>query len=178
MTVGDYTYGQENIRVIDFGEGTQLFIGKFCSIAAEVTVYLGGNHRHDWITTYPFGHIHQATFPHSGHGHPKTNGNVVIGNDVWIGRGVTIMSGVTIGDGVVIAANSHVVRDVESYSIVGGNPACLIKFRFGDNLQGVENRAMLSRIKWWNWPIEKIRENVHLLCSDEGMISFIEAHRV
>ena len=60
----------------------------------------------------------------------QPNYDVIIGNDVWIGSNVTIMSGVTIGDGVVIANNSHVVKNVEPYSLVGGNPAKLIKYRF------------------------------------------------
>ena len=55
-------------------------------------------------------------------GHPSTNGDVIIGNDVWIGDIATIMSGVTIGDGTVIVNNSHVVKSVEPYSLVGGNP--------------------------------------------------------
>lgn len=84
---------------------------------------MGGNHRTDWLTTYPFGHIHKDIFTNfSGVGHPATKGSVVIGNDVWIGTNVTIMSGVSIGDGAVIANNSHVVKDVLPYSIVGGNP--------------------------------------------------------
>ena len=44
-------------------------------------------------------------------------------NDVWIGQNVTIMTGVKIGDGAIIAANSVVTKNVDSYSIVGGNPA-------------------------------------------------------
>ncbi|GAA1370526.1 acyltransferase [Peribacillus frigoritolerans] len=52
---------------------------------------------------------------------------VVIGNNVWIGCKSTILKGVTIGDGAVIAAGSVVTRDVPSGSIVGGNPAKVIK---------------------------------------------------
>ena len=173
MQVGQFTYGQENIRLIDFGEGASLSIGKFCSIAAEITVYLGGNHRTDRVTTYPFGHIHQDQFPHSGAGHPVTKGNVVIGNDVWIGRGVTIMSGITIGNGSVIAANSHVIKDVAAYSIVGGNPAKHLKDRF-NTLSSLQRRE-LENIAWWNWPIEKIKANIDHICSTD-IIAFIEMH--
>jgi acetyltransferase-like isoleucine patch superfamily enzyme len=109
MSFGKYTYGNPNIYYQN--PQTNLTIGNFCSIAANVNIYLGGNHRTDWVTTYPFGHIHQNKFnDFNGDGHPSTKGNVIIGNDVWIGLDVTIMSGVTIGDGVVIANNSHVVK--------------------------------------------------------------------
>jgi maltose O-acetyltransferase len=54
---------------------------------------------------------------------------VVIGDDVWIGGNCLILPGVTIGEGAVIAGGAVVTRDVEAYSIVGGVPARLIKYR-------------------------------------------------
>ena len=84
-------------------------------------------------------------------GHPSTKGDVTIGNDVWIGSNVTIMSGVTNGDGAVIANNSHVVKNVEAYSLAGGNPAKLIKYRFTP-----EQIEALLKIKWWYWDDAKI----------------------
>jgi acetyltransferase-like isoleucine patch superfamily enzyme len=164
MEVGRFTYGHENIKT--FWEGdppscARLKIGSFTSIAERIKIYLGGNHRTDWISTYPFGHINNQTFTrHNGTGHPKTNGDVTIGNDVWIGADVTIMSGINIGDGAVIAANSHVVKDVEPYSIVGGNPAKLIKKRFTD-----EQISKLLELKWWDMEIETINNISPLLCS-------------
>jgi virginiamycin A acetyltransferase len=94
-------------------------------------------------------------------GHPSTKGDVIIGNDVWIGANVTIMSGVTIGDGAVIANNSHVVKNVEPYSLVGGNPAKLIKYRFTP-----EQIEKLLKIKWWYWDDKKINKFTPLLCND------------
>jgi acetyltransferase-like isoleucine patch superfamily enzyme len=135
----------------------------FCSIATNVHIYLGGNHRTDWITTYPFGHIHKNVFcKFNGIGHPSTKGDVVIGNDVWIGDNVTIMSGVTIGDGVVIANNSHVIKDADPYTLVGGNPANMIKKRFTE-----EQIEKLLEIKWWYWSDEKIDKFAPLLCNPE-----------
>jgi len=159
MKVGQYTYGHENIH-IEFESFAELEIGKFCSIAEKITVFLGGNHNTNWITTYPFGTINQNSFPYVAKGHPKTNGNVTIGNDVWIGYKSTIMSGITIGDGAVIAANSHVVKDVDAYSIVGGNPAKLIRFRFSN-----EEIEKLMEIKWWNWHPSHIHKMSPVLCS-------------
>ena len=150
-------------------DNTSLIIGNFCSIAIGCNIYLGGNHRCDWVTTFPFGHIHKNVFTgFDGKGHPHTKGDVIIGNDVWIGANVTIMSGVTNGDGAVIANNSHVVKDVEPYSMVGGNPAKMIKKRFSD-----EQIKKLLEIKWWNWNDKDINDHVFLLCND-SIDSFIQ----
>ena len=131
MIVGKYTYGQNYITVHGKDSGYQVKIGAFCSIGRNITIYVGDNHRKDWVTTFPFGHIHKGVFTKfNGTGHPSSNGDVIIGNDVWIASNVTIMSGVTIGNGAIIANNSHVVKDVEPYSIVGGNPARFISYRF------------------------------------------------
>lgn len=159
-SVGRYTYGTNLIKISSWGEGAQLKIGSFCSIA-NCNVVLGGNHRTDWITTYPFGHTNKHIFKWHGKGHPSTKGDVIIGNDVWIANGVTIMSGVNIGDGAIIASNSHVVKDVPPYTIVGGNPAVIIRKRFSD-----EHITKLLELKWWDWDVKKIQENIHLLCSD------------
>jgi acetyltransferase-like isoleucine patch superfamily enzyme len=155
-----YTYGLKNITLKYLEDKNDVLIGSFCSFADNITIFLGGNHRTDWITTYPFGHIHQDEFPWHGEGHPATKGGVVIGNDVWVGSGATIMSGVTIGDGAVIGANSLVVKDVPPYAIVGGNPAKVLKMRFTD-----EQIAKLLEIQWWHLPDEKIKELIPYLCS-------------
>lgn len=158
--IGDHTYGHP--KVYDWDEGTKLTIGRYCSIADDVTILLGGNHRTDWVTTYPFSAIPEV-WPEAKEitGHPQSKGGVVIGNDVWIGFGSTILSGVKIGDGAVIAAKSVVTKDVPPYSIVGGLPAKVIKYRFSD-----EKIEKLLKIKWWNWREKKIRKNIELFCSD------------
>lgn len=85
-------------------------------------------------------------------------GDTEIGNDVWIGFNSTIMPGIKIGDGAIIASNSTVTKDVEPYSIVGGNPAKEIKKRFSK-----EQIEKLLKISWWNWEIEKITKNIQNL---------------
>ena len=162
MSIGKHTYKIENLQIYYYDSGAKLYIGNFCSIASGIKIFLGGNHRHDWVTTYPFGHIHQDIFNNfNGEGHPTTKGDIIIGNDVWIGQNTTIMSGIKIGDGAVIANNSHIVKDVEPYSIVGGNPAKLIRYRFT-----TEQIDKLLRIKWWDWEDEKINKFTPLLCNN------------
>jgi len=139
--VGEYTYG---VPTVIFPHG-KLKIGKFCSIAWNVTIFLGGNHRSDWIASYPFPTSFDR-FP-SARGIEdflQTRGDVTIGNDVWIGINAIILSGVTIGDGAVIGAGSVVTGDVEPYAIVSGNPARLIRKRFSD-----EEIEKLLEIRWW-----------------------------
>jgi acetyltransferase-like isoleucine patch superfamily enzyme len=169
MTIerGKYTYGDP---IVLWEQSANLKIGNFCSIASNVKIYLGGNHRLDWVTTYPFGHINTHKFNNfNGQGHPSSKGDVIIGNDVWIGSNVTIMSGVTIGDGVVIANNSHVVKNAEPYTLIGGNPAKFIKYRFEPG-----QIEKLLEIKWWNWDDQKINDFSPLLCNSD-INNFIKA---
>jgi acetyltransferase-like isoleucine patch superfamily enzyme len=159
--VGDHTYGKPEI--LEWGEGKKLFIGKYCSIASRVNIFLGGNHRTDWLTTYPFNVINDD-FPAALAitGHPSSKGDVIIGNDVWIGFGATIMSGVSIGDGAVIGAYTVVTKDVEPYTIVAGNPMRIIKKRFDDT-----TIQKLLALKWWDWDEKKINEHIAILCSSD-----------
>lgn len=155
--IGEWTYGEPD--VFSWGEGATLHIGKYTSIAARVTIMLGGEHNVDWVSTYPFNPI----FPQAQGilGHPKTKGNVTIGHDVWLGLGSFILSGVTIGNGAVVAAHSVVTKDVPPYAIVGGNPAKIIRYRFTPDII-----ARLEQMAWWNWPIHQVLEALPLLFSN------------
>jgi acetyltransferase-like isoleucine patch superfamily enzyme len=150
-TFGDYTYCDGPIRILF--EESDLIVGKYCSISSAVTILLGGNHRPEWISTFPFT---------LGNGLPATKGDVIIGNDVWIGLHATILSGVVIGDGAVIGARSVVTKNVPPYAIVAGNPARVRKMRFTE-----QGRADLLRIKWWDWPHEKVLGAAHILQSGD-----------
>lgn len=163
MVVGKGTYGHNLLKVKRWDETVNngnLIIGKFCSIANNITIFLGGNHNYRSISTYPFGWTSQFKSKKIEN-HILTNGDVIIGNDVWIGENTTIMSGVKIGDGSVIGCSSLVTKDVPPYAIVGGNPAKIIKYRFSEEI--IE---MLLSVKWWDWADDKIRENVDLLSSN------------
>jgi len=156
--IGEWTYGYPD--VLEWGEGAHLFIGRFCSIAQGVTILLGGEHRADYVTTYPFSALVEGAEPYDAAS--RSRGDVVIGHDVWIGEGALIRSGITIGNGAIIAARSVVTRDVESYAVVGGNPARLIRYRFSWDVI-----TALERIAWWSWPPEQIEEAWPLLLSDD-----------
>lgn len=139
--VDDYTYG--NFKVFEWDNKTKLKIGKFCSIADGVTFLLGGEHRSDFVTTYPFNALLNSY--NYIEGHPHTKGDITIGNDVWIGSNAKILSGVKINDGAIIGANSVVTKDIPAYAIVGGNPIKLIRYRFDR-----ETIKKLLKIKWWD----------------------------
>lgn len=173
ITVGDYTYfddslnGPENFEKNNVlynndPERVKLIIGKFCAIAAETKFMMTGDHKLDGISTYPFP-IFQNGWEHA---FPMVDfpvrGDIVVGNDVWFGYDSLIRSGVKIGDGAVIATRSFVVKDVPAFSIVGGNPAKVIKMRFDD-----KTIERLLDIAWWDWNIEKITKNLPLICSGD-----------
>lgn len=151
------SYG--NPIVLSWGEGTIATVGKYSSISTGTTILLGGEHRIDWVTTYPFSTLWPEAVNYKGH--PRTKGNVVIGHDVWIGYEALILSGVTIGSGAVVAARSVVTKDVPPYAIVGGNPAKFIRYRFDQ-----ETILKLLSIAWWDWPKEEISKAMPFLLSD------------
>lgn len=156
-SIGRRSYG--DVTILRYDSSQRLRIGSFCSFAEDVTVFLGGEHRVDWITTYPFNVLDERFAAITGHPHSK--GDVEIGNDVWVGRGAVILSGVKVGDGAVIGAYAVVTRDVPPYGIVAGNPAKLLRLRFSEEV--IEE---LERIRWWGWPDERLDRAVPYLQSD------------
>lgn len=159
--IGAFSYGHPKVRFPE--SGARLSIGRFCSIADRVEILLGGDHRTDWATTFPFSAFRER-WPKaaSGEAYHRTGGDVAIGHDVWIGSQAMIMSGVTIGHGAVIGARSVVVKDVAPYEIVGGVPAKTIRYRFD-----AEAIDRLLDAAWWNLPDEEISRLVPLLQSED-----------
>lgn len=128
VKVGEGTYG--NLEVYAFGGTVEgLDIGSYCSIAGEVVFILGGEHRMDTVSTYPFA---RHVFEKQDSGDKSTKGKVIIGDDVWIGHRVVILSGVNVGQGAVIGAGSVVARDVPPYAVYVGNE--VKKFRFSEDI--------------------------------------------
>ena len=171
IVVGEYTYYSDSDGAEQFEKhvthhyefiGDKLIIGKFCAIAQGIEFVMNGaNHRMNSVTTYPFNIM--------GGGWEKSvpsladlplKGDTVVGNDVWIGHNVTVMPGVHIGDGAIIAANSVVTRHIPAYHVAGGNPCRVIRKRFDDALI-----AHLLKLKWWDWPAQRIFDHLEVLCS-------------
>jgi len=169
IIVGDYTYYDDFEDALNFEKnvkyhydfiGDRLIIGKFCMIASGVQFIMNGaNHLSSSISSYPFSIFAKGWERIT----PRLDelpikGDTVIGNDVWIGMNATIMPGIHVGDGAIIATNSTVVKDVKPYAIVGGNPAGEIRKRFSD-----EKIKELLELRWWDWDIERITENLEWL---------------
>jgi len=170
IEVGDYTYYDDFNDVSNFEKnvkyhfdftGDKLIIGKFCMIASDVKFIMNGaNHLIDAISSYPFA-VFGSGWEHAMDGKKyPVKGNTIIGNDVWLGHNSTIMPGAQIGDGAIVATNATVVKNVDPYSIVGGNPAKEIRKRFSQ-----DKIDFLLKLKWWDWPVEKITKHVQLLTS-------------
>lgn len=140
----------------------KLYIGKFCAIGTGVVFMMGGNqgHHSEWISAFPFAmhddckHFKNLPRLYAG------AGDTIIGNDVWIGEEAVIMPGIIIGDGAIIGSRAVVTRDVEPYSVVVGNPARHVHYRFSE-----ENIAMLMEMQWWDWPVERIEQEITTICS-------------
>ena len=172
ITVGDYTMYNDFVNdPVGFERNNVLYhypinrdrliIGKFCSIACGAKfLFNSANHILSSLSTYPFPLFFEEW------GLEKRNvaaswdnkGDIVIGNDVWIGYEAVIMAGVTIGDGAIIGARAVVTKDVPPYTVAGGIPAKPIKKRYPE-----ETIAALSELKWWDWPEERIAQNLHAI---------------
>lgn len=174
IIIGDYTihhdfkdpadFETENVLYHYPANHDKLIIGKYTSIAHGAKFLMnGGNHTLRSFTTYPFPvmaddwgldmKVEEAWDNH---------GDIVIGNDVWIGYEAAVYAGVTIGDGAIIATRSLVTKDVPPYTIVGGAPARVIRKRFNDEAIG-----LLLQLKWWDWEVAKVKENVTALMSGD-----------
>ncbi|MGH3669189.1 MAG: CatB-related O-acetyltransferase [Pseudonocardiaceae bacterium] len=185
VVAGEYTYYDasqdagsfEDARVL-YGFGPErLVIGKFCAIAAGVRfVMAAANHLSSGPSTFPFtifpGRWQDETLE-TFQAHAISKGDTVVGHDVWFGRDVTVMPGVTIGNGAIIATSAVVTRDVAPYTVVGGNPAQVIKQRYPEG-----DVELLQRAAWWDWPVEVISAHAStLMAGTPAQIAEI-AHRL
>lgn len=154
----------------------KLIIGSFCSIGSGAAFIMAGNqgHRNEWISTFPFFWMPDVPeFEGAENGYLPA-GDTIIGNDVWIGSEAVIMPGITVGDGAVIGTRSLVTKDVEPYTIVGGNPARMIRKRFDER-----QIAMLLEMKWWEWSSLRLKAAMPIMTSGnvEGLYDYWASSR-
>jgi acetyltransferase-like isoleucine patch superfamily enzyme len=160
LVMGNMSYYAPNV-VKYTGDSGRVIIGNFASVAPDADFYVGGLHRTEWVSQY--GLRAMLALPGADEdGFTHGRGDIVVGSDTWVTNGVTVMSGVTIGDGAVVGTKAVVAKDVRPYAVVVGNPAREIRRRFSD-----EQVEALLRIRWWDWPTEKVKEHVELLSSPD-----------
>lgn len=152
VEVGKYSYGELNI--VTFSSNTKLLIGDFVSIAQNVFFLLDVEHPINYISTFPW----KVKMLSSKIPETFSKGNIVIEDDVWIGFGSIILSGVHIGRGAIVAAGSVVTKDVPSYSIVGGVPAKIIRYRFD-----IKTTSKLQEIEFKRFSEEYVKKRLSLL---------------
>jgi acetyltransferase-like isoleucine patch superfamily enzyme len=160
LQMGAHSYNRPRVEWY-LGDTHHVFIGNYCSIHTTVLIFVGGEHRMDYITTYAV----RERYGRPGafrSGMPHSRGDVHIGNDVYIGVGATVLSGVTIGNGAVIGARAVITRDVPAYSVWAGNPGRQVKWRFTER-----QRISLQRIAWWNWSDDVVAARADLLSSPD-----------
>jgi virginiamycin A acetyltransferase len=170
IIVGDYTYYDDPEDIHNFEKNVlylfdfmkdKLIIGKFCQIATGVRFIMNGsNHAMDGISTYPFKVFGKSWSNASMN--VVSKGDTVIGNDVWIGNSVTIMQGIKIGHGAILGTNSLITKDIEPYTICGGNPAQPIRKRFDE-----KTIDFLLQLTWWDWPVDKITEHIKAITTGD-----------
>ena len=139
-SLGAYSYIQSG-SVVRNAE-----IGKFCSIASNVSIGLA-NHPMHMVSTSPVFYDNAQPLPKffiNSCIYAETLPRTIIGADVWIGQGVMIKAGVTIGIGAVIGAGSIVTKDIPPYTIAAGNPCKNIRLRFTE-----EFVTRLISTEWW-----------------------------
>ena len=155
--ISSFSYVGNHTKIINAN------IGKFCSIAQNVRIGLG-KHPTFMISTSPIFYSKNNPFKLEWVKENKFKEfeKITIGNDVWVGANAILLDGIKIGDGSIIAAGAIVTHNVPSFSIVGGCPAKLIRMRFDQ-----ETIDLIEESKWWNWPIEIIRENIDFFTDKE-----------
>ncbi|KFL26695.1 chloramphenicol acetyltransferase [Devosia sp. 17-2-E-8] len=154
----------------------RLVIGSFCSIGSGAAFIMAGNqgHRYDWVSSFPFYFMNEVPHFAGAANAFAPAGDTVIGNDVWIGTEAIVMPGITIGHGAVIGTRALVTKNVEPYTIVGGNPAKPIRKRFSD-----EDIALLLEMAWWDWPDDMLQAAMPLMTSADiaGLYAFWKERR-
>lgn len=139
-------------------------VGRYCAIGPNVHVITGRHPSRRFVSIHPsfystakqagFTYVQRNRFEESLYTDSERELFVCIGSDVWIGDGASIMEGVSIADGTIIGAGAVVLKDTEPYSVYGGVPARLIRYRFNE-----EEIAFLLELRWWDKGAEWIESH-------------------
>lgn len=167
LEVGNYSYGR--IKILDEAHKNKVKIGNFCSIAPDVIFILADEHRIDTLSTFPF----KVKCLKIEKSEAFSKGNIIINDDVWIGYGARILSGVTIGQGAVVAAGAVVTHDIPPYAIVGGVPAKIIRYRFGEEQRKLIMKFDFSKINR-NYVNEHLSELYRTIRSIDDIEKFLD----
>jgi virginiamycin A acetyltransferase len=156
VSIGAYSYGELNLIAYDKNNKIdKLEIGSFVSISSGAVFFLHENHQTETFTTFPLKSVLlERPYP----GDMRSKGSIFIDDEVWIGNGAMILSGVHVGKGAIIAAGAVVTKDVAPYALVGGVPARMIKYRFGQ-----EARERLCHLRLSGLAKDEIIKNLELL---------------
>lgn len=159
-TIGSHTYVQK---------GTGIFnatIGRFCSIAANVSIG-PGKHKMDGVSLHPAFYMKNTPLARTFASEDvfKPFEETKVGNDVWIGERAIILDGVNIGDGAIIAAGSVVTKDIPAYAIAGGTPAKIIRMRFPE-----ETIRVIQDSRWWLKCDDELIKKRHLFMNAEQFV--------
>lgn len=176
ISVGKESYYNGDIKLVASSD-SKIFIGSYCAIGNNLKII---TLNHDYNYPCVLGKFYRSNFNNRHPGElnniptkERTKGDVYIGNDVWMGDDVTILSGVKIGDGCCIGTKSVVTKDLPSYSICGGIPCKLIKFRYSEEII-----QYLNSIKWWTWETDKIKKNKTFFYTNLNNITLIDLKKI
>ena len=186
LTLGAFSYISQTCvefdRAAESGgyHPSHILIGKYSSLAGDMRLLMAFNHSYKGATsTFPFEDqprmkkiLAGADRTFEPFEYPpnfracENRYQLIIGHDVWIGQGAFFAGAVTVGNGAIIGAQSVIAKDVPPYSIVVGNPARVIKYRFDE-----ATIKKLLAVKWWNWSLEKILANCKYLKEAEKFLA-------
>lgn len=173
VILGFGSYISESSMLVDTS------IGKYCAIGPNVHIVTGNHPSRKFVSIHPsfystakqagFTYVQENRFAESSYVDSEQGLLAYIGNDVWIGDGVSIMEGVKIADGTIIGAGAVVVKDTEPYSVLGGVPARLIRYRFDE-----EETAFLLKLRWWDKDAEWIERHAEYFDDVKRLKQFLE----